>query len=358
MKKIRVAFLLLIIMSLSLTGCNNKELMKYAQEEQYRLENAGLTNLDIDNKNYGTIAYKFLEYIQNNLPGRIAGSEKEKETAALILNALLEGGYTENNIEIQNFEIGENSAPLEAVENNETFNGGALSDESNNIEVTKSGESEKMIIVGAHYDSASTHGVIDNGSGISVVLENALRMVNTRSPYTIRYVFFGAEEIGMYGSRAYVDSLSQKEKDNILFMVNIDCVASVDIAYLYGGNIDSDGIVQETWAVEHAYGLVQKLNLEIQLPPQGNLDYPFPTGQKRSDFTPFSDIGIPYIYFESNNWENGYPEETKEYGVITHTQNDDLNFINQAFPQRVEETLTAYSELLYTLLKTDIVEQP
>ena len=78
----------------------------------------------------------------------------------------------------------------------------------------------------------------------------------------------------MYGSRAYVDSLSQKEKDNILFMVNIDCVASGDIAYLYGGNIDSDGIVQETWAVEHAYGLVQKLNLEIQLPPQGNLDYP------------------------------------------------------------------------------------
>ena len=66
------------------------------------------------------------------------------------------------------------------------------------------------------------------------------------------------------------------------------------------------------------------------MPPQGNLDYPFPTGQKRSDFAPFSDIGIPYIYFESNNWENGYPEET----------------------------LTAYSELLYTLLKTDIVEQP
>lgn len=29
MKKIRVAFLLLIIMSLSLTGCNNKELIPY-----------------------------------------------------------------------------------------------------------------------------------------------------------------------------------------------------------------------------------------------------------------------------------------------------------------------------------------
>lgn len=53
-----------------------------------------------------------------------------------------------------------------------------------------------MIIVGAHYDSASTHGVIDNGSGISVVLENALRMVNTRSPYTIRYVFLGLKKLG------------------------------------------------------------------------------------------------------------------------------------------------------------------
>ena len=356
MKKIKPCFLLFVMIVLNLTGCNKNELMTYAREELQQLENAGLANVDIENENYGAIANKYLAYIQNHLPGRIAGSEKEKETAAFILSVLLEGGYAEEEIEIQKFKIDENSAPVQAAESNEAFSGGSVSDESNNIEVTKKGQSEKTIIVGAHYDSAGTHGVVDNGSGVSVVLENALRMRDTELPYTIRYVFFGAEEIGMYGSRAYVENLSQKEKDNILFVINVDCVAGGDIAYIYGGNIDSDGMVQNTWAVERTYELVQEHDLDIQMPPEGNPDYPFPTGQKRSDFAPFSDIGIPYIYFESNNWENGFPKETEEFGVITHTENDDLNFLNQTFPKRVEETLTAYSNLLCRLLETDIMQ--
>ena len=62
------------------------------------------------------------------------------------------------------------------------------------------------------------HGVDDNGSGVAVLLESALRMRSVRPPYTIRYVFFGAEETGMNGSRAYVEALSQEEKENLLFI--------------------------------------------------------------------------------------------------------------------------------------------
>lgn len=83
----------------------------------------------------------------------------------------------------------------ESIEN--VFEGGQNSRSSQNIEVVKKGESEKIIIVGAHYDSAGTHGVDDNGSGVAVALENALRMIDVETQYTIRYVFFGAEEIGM-----------------------------------------------------------------------------------------------------------------------------------------------------------------
>ena len=61
-----------------------------------------------------------------------------------------------------------------------------------NIEVIKEGQSKKTIIVGAHYDSAGTHGVDDNGSGVVVALESALRMIDVETPYTIKYVFFGA----------------------------------------------------------------------------------------------------------------------------------------------------------------------
>ena len=96
--------------------------------------------------------------------------------ASFISAVLLNGGYSENDIKIKSFDI-EEGVPLmdESVEN--AFDGGKNSQSSQNIEVVKNGESEKTIIVGAHYDSAGTHGVDDNGSGVAVALENALRMI-------------------------------------------------------------------------------------------------------------------------------------------------------------------------------------
>lgn len=354
MRKRVIVFLLSAMMFLSMVGCKTNKLMQDAQNELPKFENTELADLDVSNNKYGTPAEQYLTYIQNHFPGRIAGSQKEKEMAVFILDTLLEGGYKKENIKIQNFRIDENSAPAQAVEKENAYSGGVSNGESNNIEVIKKGKSKSTILVGAHYDSVGTHGVVDNGSGVSVVLENALRMEKTESPYTIKYVFFGAEEIGMYGSRFYVDQLSQKERDAILLMINVDCVVGGDIPYIYGGSVGEKEEVRNTWLVEYAYQLAQELELEIQLPPKGNSDYPFPTGQKRSDFAPFSDIGIPYIYFEANNWEKGYPEETEKYGIITHTRNDNLNFINRAFPKRVQETLSSYSELLHGLVKNDI----
>lgn len=37
-------------------------------------------------------------------------------------------------------------------------------------------------------------------------------MIDVETPYTIKYVFFGAEETGMHGSKEYVNSLTKKEK--------------------------------------------------------------------------------------------------------------------------------------------------
>lgn len=64
----------------------------------------------------------------------------------------------------------------------------------------------------------------------------------------------------------------------------------------------------------------------MQLTPEGNADYPHPTGQKRSDHAHFSDLGIPYIYFEATNWLNGLPVETEKHGLIMHSDKDDLSF--------------------------------
>lgn len=300
--------------------------------------------------NYGTTATAILESIQQNYPGRIAGSEKEKETALFVLSVLLNGGYSEKNINVQPFSIPTAAPAMEAGEA-QIFDGGEQSGKSRNIEAVIEGKTEKTIVIGAHYDSAGTHGVDDNGSGVSVALESALRMANAEPGYTIRYVFFGAEEIGMCGSRAYVEQLSKKDKENIVLMINIDSVLAGDHMYIYGGRINPDGKIVDTEPVMRAAEIADESGLAIQLVPEGNEDYPYPTGQKRSDHAPFSDAGIPYVYFEANNWETGSPIETQEHGLIMHTERDDLAFIEKEYGERGRNALAAYSKLLHAMLK-------
>lgn len=350
----------ILLLSTLLCGCNggNNQLIKEAQENVQQFASGGLSKSELHGSGHGKIAIYYLEHIQKALPGRIAGSEKERETAVFLLSAILEMGYSEDSISVQDFAIEEGATPMQDVAPEDIISGGKSSDHSQNIIVTKKGQSEKIIIVGAHYDSAGTHGIDDNGSGVSVALESAMNTINIETPYTIRYIFFGAEEIGMCGSRAYVETLSQTEKDNILLMINIDTIFAGDICYLYGGQVTQDKTVKDDFAVKEAYKRSQELSLDISLPPKSNADYPFPTGQKRSDHAPFSDIGIPYIYFESNNWSTGSQTETEKLGMIMHTKNDDLEFINSTFGGRGQRALTAYATLLDSLLKAPLNNEP
>ena len=253
-------------------------------------------------------------------------------------------------IKLNSFDI-EEGVPMMDTSGENIFDGGEDSQSSQNIEVIKEGQSKKTIIVGAHYDSAGTHGVDDNGSGVAVALESALRMIDVETPYTIKYVFFGAEETGMHGSKEYVNSLTKKEKDNIVLMINIDSILAGDNLYLYGGRINDKGVVKDVEAVNKAFEIAKKANLPMQLTPKGNVDYPYPTGQKRSDHAPFSDIGIPYIYFEANNWLNGLPVETENHGLIMHSDKDDLSFIENEYGNRAKDTMANYSHLLHLVLQ-------
>ena len=66
---------------------------------------------------------------------------------------------------------------------------------------------------------------------------------------------------------------------------------------------------------------------------------------------PFSDIGIPYIYFEANNWLNGLPVETENHGLIMHSDKDDLSFIENEYGNRAKDTMANYSHLLHLVLQ-------
>ena len=84
-----------------------------------------------------------------------------------------------------------------------------------------------VVMAGAHLDSVQAGpGINDNGSGSAAILETALMLAKVKPENTIRFAWWGAEEEGLIGSQAYVDGLSQAEKDRIAMYMNYDMVGS------------------------------------------------------------------------------------------------------------------------------------
>lgn len=86
---------------------------------------------------------------------------------------------------------------------------------------------DNVVMSGAHLDSVTAGpGINDNGSGSAALLETALQMAKVKPLNTVRYAWWGAEEAGLLGSTAYVQGLSQAERDRIALYLNYDMVGS------------------------------------------------------------------------------------------------------------------------------------
>ena len=107
----------------------------------------------------------------------------------------------------------------------------------------------EYIVVGSHYDhlgmggqgsgsrrpdTLGVHpGADDNASGDAVVLELARHFKKARSPRSIIFMFFGAEEQGLVGSKKFLEWMKQEDNQRknlpdsmkgIVAMVNLDMV--------------------------------------------------------------------------------------------------------------------------------------
>ena len=97
---------------------------------------------------------------------------------------------------------------------------------------------DNVVMAGAHLDSVQAGpGINDNGSGSAALLEVAQQIAKIRPENTLRFAWWGAEESGLLGSRAYVDGLSQAEKDRIALYLNFDMVGSPNYIFMtYDGD--------------------------------------------------------------------------------------------------------------------------
>ena len=200
---------------------------------------------------HGQIAYRYLYFIEENLYSRIGFTQRELDTARWLAQELIDMGHDPANVTIQQFpvtrwvmdtvpvlkalsaagayldEIPAEFQPLLAMMNFYTMDDilqHTFLPYSQNVILTVPGVSERRIIVGAHYDSPNSPGISDNASGTVTLLESAHRILYLDHYYTITYIFFGAEEVGLVGAFYYVESLSEEEIANIVLMINIDVI--------------------------------------------------------------------------------------------------------------------------------------
>ena len=107
----------------------------------------------------------------------------------------------------------------------------------NVVAESRTGNPANLVVAGAHLDSVDRGpGLNDNGSGSAAVLEAAEELARTKPRNRLRFVWWGAEELGLLGSRHYVARLSAVERKRHALYLNFDMVGSSNsVTFVYGG---------------------------------------------------------------------------------------------------------------------------
>jgi aminopeptidase S len=85
----------------------------------------------------------------------------------------------------------------------------------------------RVVMAGGHLDSVPAGpGINDNGSGVAALLELADALGGRAPGARVRLAFWGAEELGLFGSRRYVARLDREARDRIVAYLNLDMVGS------------------------------------------------------------------------------------------------------------------------------------
>lgn len=141
------------------------------------------------------------------------------------------------------------------------------------------GDSTQVVMSGSHLDSVTAGaGINDNGSGSAAVLETALAVARSGYQPTkhLRFAWWGAEELGLVGSRYYVNSLSATERAKISGYLNFDMIGSPNPGYFV---YDDDPVIEKTFKDYYA-GIGISTEIETE-------------GDGRSDHAPFKNVGVP-----------------------------------------------------------------
>ena len=248
---------------------------------------------------------------------------------------------------------------------------------SRNVVAVKraAGQSKGMVIMGAlrHVYSFELYnpytnlkskilskGAYDNGSGVAVMMSVAHDIKDADLPFDVIFVAFGAEELGLYGSRQFVASMTDEDKENTLLMINLDCIAAGDYLYLFSKDWHTP---HDGWLRERA----EELSIPLRALPIDR-KYMLDTigGGLYSHYGYYSDNyyflkeNLNTAFFMTMNWES-----KKKAGVvesdfqsdIMHTSGDDYETLTEYYPDTYLLYMQYVSELVtYSLRREDFAD--
>jgi aminopeptidase YwaD len=197
-----------------------------------------------------------------------------------------------------------------------------------NIVITKTGvlHPDTFVIVDGHYDTHVGTGTNDNGSGTSIIMEIARLLKNVSTEYSIRFIHFSAEELGLVGSEHYVSNVVIPQNMKIRLVLNIDEVGGVagypndtikcesDQSYPFSNNAISAAYTDTLVSLTHLYS-----SLHTQI-----------TNAYGSDYVPFQQNG---------NVITGLYEYNKSNYV--HTSGDFLSHLDTSYVYEIAKASVA-----------------
>ena len=156
----------------------------------------------------------------------------------------------------------------------------------------------RLLVITAHYDHLGIRdgvvfpGADDNASGVSVLLAAARHFVRNPPRHPIMFAALDAEEIGLRGARALVDS-TLLSRQAVAMSVNMDMVSRNDRNEIYAA-----GTHHAPWLVPILQDVQARASVKVLFGhDRPDRDGGLEDWTHSSDHGPFHDAGIPFVYF-------------------------------------------------------------
>ncbi len=138
---------------------------------------------------------------------------------------------------------------------------------------------EESVMITAHYDSVVVGtGAWDNATGTATVMYIYRHFLKNPPKRTLRFVFCGSEEQGLYGSKAYLEAHKEAVGQEIKFGFNFDmCGTTLGKNKIFATG--SEELLHYAKAFCREYGRVTAVYREV----------------RSSDSAPLADLGVPVL---------------------------------------------------------------